>query len=76
MKMFYYAIYDTQAEEFGPLFPAKNDKVAVRHFNQLIAGSVHPEDYFLKNMCEMDQETGQLGLPFEPYVVNTKEVSE
>lgn len=69
MKCFYYAIYDDKAEEFGPLFPAKNDKVAIRHFHQLIAGSTHPDDYTLKCMCEMDQESGQMGLPFEQYDV-------
>lgn len=72
MKMFYYSIYDNQAEEFGPLFPAKNDNVAVRHFKQLIAGSVHPSDYSLHCICECDQEEGQLCLPFTQYEVPIK----
>lgn len=69
MKNFYYAIYDKMAEEFGPLFPAKNDKVAVRHFRQLIGSAENKADYSLHCICEVDQESGQLSLPFQSYEV-------
>lgn len=69
MKTFYYSIYDAVAEEFGPLFPAKNDKVAVRHFSQLISSAENKDDYSLHCICEVDQESGQLSLPFESYEV-------
>lgn len=78
MKCFYYSIYDDQAEEYGPLFPAKNDKVAVRHFRQLISGSKNQDDYTLFCICEMDQESGQFGLPFDKYevIIDNSEVNE
>lgn len=36
-----YAIYDRVAEEFGPVFEAKTDGVAVRGFSDIFAKSLH-----------------------------------
>lgn len=78
MTIFYYSIYDDKADEYGPMFPAKNDKVAVRHFKQLIAGSNNQDDYTLYCICGVDQESGQLGLPFNKYevIIDNSEVNE
>jgi hypothetical protein len=45
-----YILYDKVAEEGGPVFQAKNDAVALRHFEQAMAaqhGVMHPEDFKL-----------------------------
>jgi hypothetical protein len=47
MKMFVYAIFDTLALEYGPLFEAKNNNVALRSFNDLVRRSGRPEEYRL-----------------------------
>lgn len=69
MNCFYYAIYDDKAEEFGPLFPAKNDKVALRHFRQMMSSVNNQDDYSLFCVGCFDQDSGQFGLPFEKYEV-------
>lgn len=37
MKTRLYTIYDKRAEESGPLFQAKNDAVALRNYESLLA---------------------------------------
>lgn len=42
-----YVIKDTVADEFGPLFEAKNDEVATRSFKALISKAIQPSDFVL-----------------------------
>lgn len=53
-----YAVYDTLAQESGPLFEAKNDEVAKRSFMNLIfRGEVlRPDEYSLFLIGRYDHE--------------------
>lgn len=42
-----YVIKDTVADEFGPVFEAKNDEVATRSFKALISKAIQPSDFVL-----------------------------
>ena len=42
-----YSVFDTVAEEFGPIYSCKNDEVAKRAFHDLIKDSSSPLDYDL-----------------------------
>lgn len=71
MKVFYYSIKDEDAKEFGPMFQAKNDALAVRATKQVLKDV--PEDvkpsYHLFCLFEFDTEIGQLSFPFDQYEV-------
>lgn len=56
------SIYDTVAEEYGPLFQSKNEGVALRQFEQLIQqhSNVNPEDMQLFQVATFNTETGHL----------------
>lgn len=60
MTVNYYSIVDQVADEFGPLFGAKNDDVAVRQFKQLLASErvTNPADYELWIIGKFDAEEG------------------
>ena len=58
--MFIYSIKDELAQEFGPLFEAKNNDVAERYYNDLVAKTTQPEDYNLYILGEFDRDTGEL----------------
>lgn len=58
-----YSIYDKDAQEYGPLFNAKNDVVASRYVEEMVKDVSHPDSYALYLMGEYDTENG---------IVNTK----
>lgn len=59
MRVKYYSIFDVLAEEFGPLFVAKNDAVAARMYKNLaLQERVNPSDYSLRFVLELDTENG------------------
>ncbi len=53
-----YAIYDKDAEEFGPLFNAKNDVIASRYVEEMIKEVKNVDPYALYCMGEYDTENG------------------
>lgn len=57
-----YSIKDIIAEEFGPVFQAKNDQVAVRQVNNTFRATPpgDPESFQLYRIGEFDPETGIL----------------
>lgn len=55
MKMGIYAIYDSVAEECGPIWTAKNDAVAVRNCRNSLK-EVRLEEYKLYALGELDSE--------------------
>lgn len=56
-----YSIVDTVAEEYGPLFQAKNDGVAIRNFKQFLSkNQVDPSEAELWYIADYDSETGKL----------------
>lgn len=58
-----YSIYDKLAEEYGPIFQAKNKAIADRNYNNmLIEQSLNPEEYSLDQMGTFDNEKGQIDL--------------
>lgn len=58
--MYMYSILDKVAQEFGPLFGAKNDEVAKRQFSNFMKGDrvIYADDYELRCICDFDTETG------------------
>lgn len=59
-----YSLYDAVAEEFGPLFSAKNDDVALRNviqmFTDMKVNIASVESYHLYYVGNFDTVTGQL----------------
>lgn len=59
-----YSIKDNVAEEYGPVFIAKNDGVAARNFNALVKQEhVRVEDYTLYCLGEFDNDKGEIIFP-------------
>lgn len=70
MKLF--SVYDRKAEEFGPLFEAKNEDVAIRQFKNMLSSErmLSPEDYNLYCFGEFDREKGHILLePEDNFIV-------
>ena len=56
-----YSIKDRLAEEYGPIFQAKNKAIAERNFNNLVEDKNLNEDEFnLVKVGNFDNETGRL----------------
>ena len=53
-----YSIYDKDAEEFGPLFNAKNAVIASRYVEQMLKEVTNVDPYSLYCMGEYDTEKG------------------
>ena len=53
-----YSIYDKDAQEYSPLFNAKNDIVASRYVEEMIKEVNHVDSYALYCMGEYDTEKG------------------
>lgn len=53
-----YSIYDKDAEEFGPLFNAKNDVVATRYVEDMIKNVKNVDSYAVYCMGVYDTENG------------------
>jgi len=67
MKESLYSIKDTVTDEFGAPWPAKNDVIALRHFNQLQRREdphnsyhTHATDYELWRVGTFDSDTGDV----------------
>lgn len=52
-----YAIYDTVAQESGPLFEAKNDGIALRNFENFLGKTHLVDDFRLYAVGEYDKES-------------------
>ena len=53
-----YAIYDKDAEEYGPLFNAKNSLIASRYVEEMIKEVDNVDPYAVYCMGEYDTENG------------------
>ncbi len=53
-----YSIYDKDAQEFGPLFNAKNALIASRYVEQMIKDVENVDPYAIYKMGEYDTEVG------------------
>lgn len=53
-----YAIYDKDAQEYGPLFNAKNALIASRYVEEMIKEVKNVDPYALYCMGEYDTEKG------------------
>jgi len=60
--MYMYSVRDKAAEQFGPIFEAINDAVAVRQFKILLAkvDVRFKEEYMLYKIGSFDKETGNI----------------
>ena len=80
MEMHMYTIRDLVAEENGPLFAAKNDAVAMRSYNRLMAEVVNPSEFVLYHVFSYDHEAALdvdcVYLRHYVYPVNEKIISE
>lgn len=59
-----YSVYDSVAEEYGPIFQAKNDDVALRNviqmFTEMNVSIASLESYHLYHVGDFDSELGTL----------------
>ena len=57
-----YSVYDSVAEEYGPLFQAKNDDVALRNviqmFTEMHVPVMNLESYHLYHVGDFDSDLG------------------
>lgn len=67
MKSVIYTVFDKVAEEYGPLFEAKNDGVALRQFKQLLNTVVveNRDDYVLYSCGTFDHDAGVMVTDWE-----------
>lgn len=74
-----YAIYDSVAEEYGPIYEAKNDSVALREIDRLTR-QMSPEmrdDYVLVCFGKVVRQSTEMSMEInECRVVHKKEVNE
>lgn len=64
MKSVIYTVFDKVAEEYGPLFEAKNNGVALRQFKRLLDTVVveNRDDYVLYSCGTFDHDAGTMVL--------------
>lgn len=55
-----YSIKDVVADEFGPIYEAVNDGVAIRNFSKILQEVTYPEDFELYKVGEFDVKTGEI----------------
>lgn len=53
-----YSIYDKDAQEYGPLFNAKNSLIASRYLEQMMRDVDNVDPYAIYKMGEYDTENG------------------
>lgn len=55
MLVRYYSVFDCVGDDFGPLFPAKNDNMAFRSFQLSFQEKkeLNPDDYKLFMVCQV-----------------------
>jgi hypothetical protein len=65
--MFLYHIFDTIADDAGPLFAAKNDGVAWRNYQDLLKKSPVPDDFelYCVGSFNHDDMTGSFDSPYK-----------
>lgn len=57
----YYSVYDVVADDFAPIFPARNDADAVRSYKVILSSSKQKNlqfvdsDYRLYHICDFDE---------------------
>jgi len=74
MKSRLFTVYDSVAEDYGPIFEAKNEVVAVRSFKQMLQNPNNPvviEDFLLYYLGEYDHDTAVIELASKPTIVVT-----
>lgn len=54
-----YTIYDTGAEEFGPIFSANNDVTAQRNFIEIVKNSSFKDEYELYRIGKVEIEVNK-----------------
>ena len=60
MEKHLYSIFDRVAAEYGPIFEAVNDGVAMRNFNQSVEKAPAKDDYFLVRLGLRNSITGAI----------------
>lgn len=70
MKINLYSIFDKVAEEFGPLYQAKNDAVAQRNFYMAVK-DIDGTQHDLYRIGSWDTETGLLNSIDTPVAIPT-----
>jgi hypothetical protein len=75
-KLFMYSIFDVVAKDYGPIFEAKNDGVALRSFKHLVGSTGRPEEYKLYRLGSVLRSDDGLDVCLEENVlVEFEEVS-
>jgi len=73
MKYRLYSINDRVAGEFGPVFQAVNDGVAIRNYKNLLKEAQSVEDYSLFYLGTFDTQTGDMVAEMKYQVVMKNE---
>ena len=69
-----YSIYDSVAEEYGPIFNAKSDAVAKRAVTGILnSGEIRSNDYDLYCLGSYDTDTGEINSVVE-FVGNCRNI--
>lgn len=79
MKVCIYSLFDFVAQDYGPLFEAKNDAVALRimqHMN--FPEGCDPKDFYLMRLGMFDRETGKVNGEVTPRKIDftNKEIED
>lgn len=76
MKQFMYCILDKVACEYGPIFEAKNNNVALRSFQKVIKDQI-VSDFDLYIVGSVDHEAGKVELlPLEKVIPTVKDARD
>lgn len=67
-----YTIYDRVAEETSPLVEAKNDSIAIRQWNHVMADNPNSGQYDLLCIGSMDTETVKLTAYEKPIQIDVQ----
>jgi hypothetical protein len=67
-----YGIVDQLSESVGPLFEAKNDAVAIRHFKMCMKKVYDPRDYILICVGYVERNSGQAIIIPEQLIVEVE----
>lgn len=70
MKQYVYSIYDSVAEQYGPVFNCNNDGVAIRNYKQALDSVKYSQDdWILYCLGTFEDETGVIDKSdmFNPY---------
>lgn len=74
-RMGLYVVYDTVAHESGPVFEARNDRVALRNYDILMKDIKYRSDYHLLFLGSIDHQSNLISPAESDHRVITSEIA-